>query len=486
MTNLVDLDRALSAFLEDGPNTAPEAPVIAALAHARTTPRRPDPLRRFRADVMAPLRSFGVVRRPGLLLGLAALLIAGVGVAVIGSRSQEPSVVVPGPSGTDAPTTSVERLFSIPPVSPFIGKVQVVVAAGQPLTLTLSDTTGVLLAATSLTPGDGASVETGTIAITADPTAINVLIATWSGSPCETRAAMNVDERHTNISITHENCGGDATAFDRVVRLTFRDPVDAVAWNGTALGEPEESLPAPSPSEATTHVDLSYTADSPVSVDIVDLSGHLSGAAAGRKNEGGSVEFITATNVDPLTVRLAWPGWTCDTVHRLTIAADLGLTIDRPNCQSGVDVVGRSLILTFDRAVDANTLDTGLFSGRAGTGVPTWAVTGMDSSGGRFDLGIDDPAGFVVNVGGLDSGQTAAPDRIRLDQAGQAVIELVWNGRACETTPRLTIDPTGSQWHLSVDACVGSSADVVRRVSLKLGAPRSVDSITVETSVVVR
>ena len=40
MTNLVDLDRALAAFLEDGPNTAPEAPVIAAMAHARTTPRR--------------------------------------------------------------------------------------------------------------------------------------------------------------------------------------------------------------------------------------------------------------------------------------------------------------------------------------------------------------------------------------------------------------------------------------------------------------
>ena len=201
MTNLIDLDRALAAFLEDGPNTAPEAPVIAGLAHARTSPRRPDPFLRFRSDVMAPPRAFGALSRPGLLVGLAALLIAGVAVAVIGSRANEPSVVTPGPSTTAAPTPSAEP--SILPVPLFSGEVQLVLAAGQPMTVSVSDTTGALVAATSGTPGDGASGEEGKVDVAADPADPHVLIAKWIGMPCETGATMVVDEAASTMSISH-------------------------------------------------------------------------------------------------------------------------------------------------------------------------------------------------------------------------------------------------------------------------------------------
>jgi hypothetical protein len=477
MTNLVDLDQALATFLEDGPNTAPEAPVIAALAHARTTPRRPDPLLRFRSDVMAPPRTFGALSRPGLLVGLAALLIAGVAVAVIGSRSNEPSVVTPSPSNSAEPTSSAER-FSNAPVPLFSGELQLVLAAGQPMTVTVTDTTGALVAATSGTPGDGASGEEGKVDVAADPADPRVLIAKWIGMPCETGAAMIVDESASAISISHPKCSGDTVAFDRVVRLTFRGPIDASSWHGTVIEEPEggpsSSLPA-----GTTHVDLSSTADSSVSIDIVDQSGHLTGAAAGPKNEGASVEFITASNVDPSTVRVAWPGSTCDTVHRLTIAADFGLTIDRPNCQAGADVVERSLILTFDRAVDANTLDTGLFSGRAGSGVPTWSVSGTDSGDGRYELALVDGSATVVAISSVDPSRLGVfpPGNTGLDTLSAQAIRLSWGGHACEAAPRLTIDPAGHEWGLVVDVCPDTTPAVVRAVDLTFEVAPPVSSI---------
>src|SRR5206468_10376545 len=107
---------------------------------------------------------------------------------------------------------------------------------GQPLTVTVSGTTGALIAATSGTPGDGASGEEGKVAMAADPTDTHVLIATWMGMPCETSAAMVVDEGASTISINHPSCSGDTVAFDRVVRLTFRGPIDAITWQRTVVG----------------------------------------------------------------------------------------------------------------------------------------------------------------------------------------------------------------------------------------------------------
>ena len=220
-----------------------------------------------------------------------------------------------------------------------------------------------------------------------------------------------------------------------------------------------------------------------MSIDIVDQSGHLTRAAAGPKNAGAPVEFITASNVDPSTVKVAWPGSTCDTVHRLTIAADFGLTIDRPNCQSS-NVVERSLILTFDRAVDANALDTGLFSGRAGSGVPTWSVGGTDSGGGRYELAVVDGSATVVAISSVDPSRLGVypPGHTGLDTITAQTIRLSWGGQACEAAPRLTIDPAGLVWGLGVDVCPDTTPAVVRAVELTFKVAPPVTSIFIGPS----
>jgi hypothetical protein len=248
MTNLVDLDRALAAFLEDGPNTAPEAPVIAALAHARTTPRRPTLFGWLRSDAMAApgRRIFGL--RPGLVLAAIALVVASIGVAVVGSR-QPHEAILPLPSVTAAPTpTSIPSVKPSPTIDsphPFTSVVPLRVAAGDSLELTVVDFGGDVIDATSGTPGDGGSVPAGSVDIQVEASG-KVLVVTWTGSPCQTSASMSVDRATASIVIVAEHCDGDAIPADRVVRLTFASPVDASLWHGTVSEGPRGSLPAES------------------------------------------------------------------------------------------------------------------------------------------------------------------------------------------------------------------------------------------------
>jgi hypothetical protein len=248
MTNLEDFDRSLAAFLADGPNTAPEAPVIAALAHARTTPRRPDVLAAFRSDVMAPRRALAFGLRPGLVLAVLGLLIAAMGVAVVGSRLQERSVV-PGPSSSPGPSAATEPSAqasrSATPAA-FSSSIPLKLVNGGPLTIRVTDTTGALVDASSLLPREGASVDWSTVQIEADPTDAAALIVTWTGMSCETPGELHVDEAASRISLFREPCEGDTVAFDRIVRLVFNAPVDAASWTGVVVAEPISSDgPAP-------------------------------------------------------------------------------------------------------------------------------------------------------------------------------------------------------------------------------------------------
>ena len=229
MTNLVDLDRALAAFLEDGPNTAPEAPVIAALAHARTTPRRPDPLRRLRADVMTtPWRPFGL--RPALVLGLLALLAAGIAVAVGSRPSEQPAVVVPSPTAAPSAGPSAAPTASPGPTTaaPFSRSITMLVSGGQPYPVQISDVTGELTDARSLQPGDGASVDG--IEVKVDPADPTALIVTWVGTPCEQNGSLKVDEGAHTIAILRDPCQGDTFPLDRIIRLKFAGFVQAGDW----------------------------------------------------------------------------------------------------------------------------------------------------------------------------------------------------------------------------------------------------------------
>ena len=367
MTNLVDLDRALAAFLEDGPNTAPEAPVIAALAHARTSPRRPDPFLRFRADVMAPpsWRLFGL--RPTLLLGLLALVVAGIGAAVIGGRPQNPSVVVP------------------PATTP-----SVMVVSPSPTITTPSST-----------PSDDAS-----------------------GPP--------------------------------------------------TTGERFEPLGPPA--VAPIHVVLKTPGGNPATVDVVDESGLLTTAVSGGASDGASVESFDATNDTPTTLRLTWLGSPCDTVHRLTIDPALTtMTMDLPSCGGDSIAFDRTLILTFSRPVDSNTLTTAMFHGRGGVDLPTWTATAPDSASGRYDIVVADPGYYVDSLEGSYDPEVqsvgAGPIGIQLVQTDPTTYRLIWRGPACATKPELSIDASGGHWSLMNEPCTSSSADVLRMMDVTLKAP---------------
>jgi hypothetical protein len=353
MTNLDDFDRSLAAYLADGPNTAPEAPVIAAMAHARTTPRRPDPLRRFRADVMAPRRT-GFVARPGLVLAVLAVTVGAVGVAVIGSRPPE-DAILPSPSA--------------PPV---------------------------------------------------------------------------------------------------------------------ATPSPSTGAPSPSPSDpAPIHLELAGQCCGNVSIDIVDRSGHLVRAAS-VAGENVETDRTTATNDDPQTVRLVWVGSPCDSVQRLTIELDFGLTIDRPICHGDAMAVFRGITLTFDQAVDAATLDAAIFDGRPESGLPTWTATAPDSESGTYRLALFDPGSVVESLdGSYDPEVTAAgagPTGIRIERRDPTTFRLIWLGQACAASPSLTIDPSGDRWQLANAPCA-APPEVLRMVEVTLKAPpASLPTVTKVTS----
>ncbi len=233
MTNLDDFDRSLGAFLADGPNTAPEAPVIAAMAHARTTPRRPDPLRAFRADPMARRRG-NVGGRAGLVFAALALGVASIGVAVVGSR-QPGNTIIPVPSANDVSTQTPgpSGIASPIPTSPppFQADVTMLVFSGQPFPVRVSDVTGELVEAVSLQPGDGASVDG--IDVRVDPTDLRALIVTWIGTPCERGGSVHVDELAHTLTILRDPCEGDPFPLDRIVRLRFTQFVEPADWSAS-------------------------------------------------------------------------------------------------------------------------------------------------------------------------------------------------------------------------------------------------------------
>ena len=345
MTNLIDFDRSLGDFLADGPNTAPEAPVIAALAHARTTPRRRDPLSRLRSDVMARPRPGTLSLRPGLALAAVALAVAAVGVTVIGSPPQDLSIP-PGPSASPMSSAS---------------------AAPSP----------------SATPSSSAS-----------PSPFHVVLA------------------------------------------------------GQCCNEP--------------------------SIDVVDLSGHLTAVVA-APSDSITEEDFTTTNDDPQTVRLTWTGSPCDTVHRLTVAADFELALDRPKCFGDSVATFRAVLLTFDQPVDGGAMSRTLMEGRGEGGLPTWTAAAPDAAGNGYTVALYDPAQHVEALEGSFDPEVeatgAGPTGIQLVELSATSYRLIWLGPACAASPALTIDASGDRWQLANAPCAAPPA-VLRMIDVTLRTSR--------------
>jgi hypothetical protein len=130
--------------------------------------------------------------------------------------------------------------------------------------------------------------------------------------------------------------------------------------------------PTPAPSKVPTgglqlNVELENVLGQDVSIDVVDRSGHLTGAASGQPREGASVDWndVQVENVGPATIRLTFtdmPG-----------SAALGLIIDedgrhlllvRPSRDGDTIAFDRVLELTFDAPVAADQLQVAIQEGQ--------------------------------------------------------------------------------------------------------------------------
>jgi hypothetical protein len=124
-----------------------------------------------------------------------------------------------GGSPASAPAT-----VAAPP-SDAIQHVAVSTATGHDVTVTITDESGLLVEATSGTPGDGASVEPYRVVVTNDdPSTLRMV---WVGGPCDADDSLTIDSTGRNLLLVEPECAGDAVAFDRVLVLHLSSPIDA-------------------------------------------------------------------------------------------------------------------------------------------------------------------------------------------------------------------------------------------------------------------
>ncbi len=364
--NLDDFDRSLAEFLADGPSRAPEAPVIAAMAHARTTPRRPDPLRAFRADPMAPRGTGGFAVRSGLVLATVALAVGAVGVAVVGSRPPQDSVLTP-PSASPSPISSATP-DPTPPIgshtvggpdtplgSPAVPPIHVALQTqgGNPASVDVVDESGKLTGAVSGTVPDSVANDSFD-AFNDDPTTVRL---TWAGSPCDTVHRLTLDPALTTLTIDRPLCFGDSIAAYRSLILTFADPVDAAALNTVLFaGRGGVDMPtwtASAPDSESDRYDI--TLDDPGHV-VESLEGSFDPQVASAGAGPSGIRVVAST---PTSLTLIWLGPACATTPALSIDPS-GATwrVANAPCDSSKPDVVRMVGVTLKTALPGDAVPT--------------------------------------------------------------------------------------------------------------------------------
>ena len=135
--------------------------------------------------------------------------------------ADEPQPPTPAATATAAATATSEATTAP------IGSAHVVldIATGQAVTVDVTDASMSLIGAATGTPGDGASVEAYTLAVTnLTPT---ILRLTWVGGPCDSANSLSIDAAHHRFLLVQPECAGDAIATDRVLDLEFAIPITA-------------------------------------------------------------------------------------------------------------------------------------------------------------------------------------------------------------------------------------------------------------------
>ena len=137
MTIHDDTDRRIAAWFGDEHARAPERTIEAALAHARSHPRRRDPFAALRRDPMS-----GGARRGGLfapiplLVAIGLVVVAVLGAAVAGGFLDRPAPVVPVPS------VGIPSAEMTPVPTPVVFHVDLVEVVGDDASIDITDASG--------------------------------------------------------------------------------------------------------------------------------------------------------------------------------------------------------------------------------------------------------------------------------------------------------------------------------------------------------
>ena len=239
-----ELDRLLGEWLVDGPRRAPEAPITVAIDYARAHPRRPDPLRMFRADPMAGRGSWILGLQPAFaLLAVGLLLTALIGVGLVGGLLRGTTVPLPAPTGPVVPAPSASSSPTATPspsptASPTPRLFEVTIQPPESAitnVATVEDRSLRVVAATDVTGTTDSPIQDAPVTVSqVDGTTIDV---GWVDSACsDVRYRITLDATATALTLTRPVCNGDTVALERWVRLTFDGPVDAASMETTVDG----------------------------------------------------------------------------------------------------------------------------------------------------------------------------------------------------------------------------------------------------------
>jgi hypothetical protein len=225
-----DLDRRLDDLLADGPSTAPDRVIGAALDHARRHPRRPDPLLVVRRDPMGSARAASARRIATLVAAAALLVVVALAAATVGGVFERRTVVVPPtPSGSPSapvPPSATPSATPVPSASPAVIRVDLLDDIGGSAFVEISDLSGTLTTARSGQASEGSEVaaDIGVANLASDPATI---VLTWVGCPSDTRHVLTIAADGRTMTLDQPACVGDTVGVQRVLVLTFSGPVPA-------------------------------------------------------------------------------------------------------------------------------------------------------------------------------------------------------------------------------------------------------------------
>jgi hypothetical protein len=159
------------------------------------------------------------------VVALAACSGSSGGAGAPASQPPAPSVPVATPVVVD-PTPLPTPVATPAPSGPITIKLET--ATDHDVTIEVIDDGDHVVAARSGRPGDGASVEFGTlVARNLGPKTVEF---TWSDTPGDAELGLFVNEAADLVLVIRpEREAGDAVAFDRVLVVEFDQPVDAAA-----------------------------------------------------------------------------------------------------------------------------------------------------------------------------------------------------------------------------------------------------------------